>query len=591
MKKRLYFASLDKCNEDCLFCVRGGDEKPIGHIDTKRAKKIISEKKKKGYQEIFFDGGEPTLRDDLTELIEFSKKKKYSAANILTNGVLLSKEKLVKDLLSVKNTKNFSLSFSVSLHSHKKDISEKLVGRKNTFNRTIKGIDNLIKNGCDSISIYHVITKYNYKDLPGFVKFINKKFPQVKNITFSYIYPVGAALKNKKIFPQLSKTEIYFQKALKLCKEYKMNFSITTCGTIPLCFLKGYEDILLNQQELDQPGKVGIVDTVKDEQYQLATDQFHEKTKIKSSKCKDCLYDDKCGGIWRTYVELYGLNELKPIKKKKPENQNVLLLLTGFSCNNNCVFCSNVADRNFNSSTKELFKKIDQGYEKGFRILELIGGEVPIRPDFFELINYAKKAGFKDIRLTSNGRIFSYPEYAKKVAQAGLKVMTVSLYGHKKSLHDGVTRTPGSFDQCIKGIKNISKTGIELVINTVISKVNYKYLYEIGNFVSQLGVKEWHPLELLPDGQGAKHYDSLAVPYKELSKYIRKINKLAGSKFKRIDFFDFPFCVFNKEMLKNKNIVMFTPERRCEDIKMEAHDSSSRVDKVIKSSLPGQIQD
>jgi len=67
--------------------------------------------------------------------------------------------------------------------------------------------------------------------------------------------------------------------------------------------------------------------------------------------------------------------------------------------------------------------------------------------------------------------------------------------------------------------------------------VNYKYLYQIGNFVSQLGVKEWHPLELLPDGRGAECYDSFAVSYKELSKYIRKTNKLTKTKLKRIDFF------------------------------------------------------
>ncbi len=338
-EKRLYFASLDECNENCLFCVRGGDEKKIGFINTKEAKKIILEKKREGYQEIFFDGGEPTLRDDLVDLIKLAKKEKYLTVNILTNGVLFSKNKLVKDLLSIKNTKNFSLSFSISLHSHKKDISEKLVNHKNTFGKTIKGIENLIKNGCTNVSIYYIITKFNYKGLPEFVNFIHNKFSQVRNITFSYIYPAGAALKNKEIFPQLSKVEPYFQKALKLCKNYQINFSITTCGTIPLCFLKGYEDLLLDQQELDQPNNVGLIDATQDEQYQLATKDFHQKTKIKSSQCKDCLYYDKCGGIWRTYVELYGLDELKPIPREKEQlNQNVLLLLTGFSCNNNCVF-------------------------------------------------------------------------------------------------------------------------------------------------------------------------------------------------------------------------------------------------------------
>ncbi len=584
--KRLYFASLNNCNEDCLFCTRRGDETPIKFIETGKAKKILSEKKKQGYQEVYFDGGEPTLRKDLVELVQFAKDKKFRAVNILTNAVLLSKDKLVKDLFSVKNTQNFTLSFCVSLHSHKKNISEKLVARKNTFDKTVKGIENLIKNGCSNLSLYHIITKYNYRDLPAFVNFIHKKFPAIKNITFSFIYPAGAALKNKGIFPQLSKVESYFQKALDLAKEYSIDFSISTCGTIPLCFLRGYEDVLVKQQELDQPEKVGLVDTNQDVQYQLATKEFHQKTKIKASWCSDCLYNEKCGGIWRTYVEMFGIKELKPVLKKDQEQTkrpNVLLLLTGFSCNNNCIFCSNVADRDFNSPTQEILNQIKEAYKKGFRILEFIGGEVTIRTDFFKLLSYAKKIGFEDIRITSNGRLFAYPEFVQKALKAGLRVVVVSLYGHNKTLHDGVTRTTGSFEQCIKGIKNLSKTkAVNLIINTVVSKINYKFLPQIGKFVQQLGVKEWHPLELLPDGRGAQRYHSLAVPYKELSFYLKKTAKLAGHQIKRIDFFDFPFCLFDKKLLDNENINYFTPQQRYEDIEVQAHDPASRVDKIVQ---------
>jgi len=589
-KKRLYFASLNDCNEDCLFCVRGGDEPPIKYIDTEQAKVILKQKKKQGYQDVYFDGGEPTLRKDLLQLIKFVRQVGYEKANILTNGVLLSNEKLVKKLLSVKQDKGFSLSFSVSLHSHKKDISEKLVDRKNTFKKTIKGIKNLLKNNCAHLSIYHIITKYNYCDLPDFVNYINTNFPKIKNITFSFVYLTGAVLKNKHILPQLSKTKKYFRKALELCKKYEINYSITTCGTIPLCFLKGYEKLLIKQQELDQPDKVGLIDSKQDAGYQLATRKFHNKTKIKIPECNNCIYNNKCGGIWRDYVEMYGTGELEPVidkANKKNKQPNVLLLLTGFSCNNNCIFCSNVASRDFNSSKQEIFEKIENGYQQGFGVLEFIGGEVTIRPDFLELIKYAKKVGFNDVRLTTNGRLFSYPEFTEKAWKAGLRVIVVSLYGHNKKLHDGATRTSGSFDQCLEGIKNINNlTDIYLVINTVVSKINYKYLPEIGNFVSKLKAKEWHPLELLPDGRGAEKYNILSVAYKELAPYINKAAALAGNKIPQIDFFDFPFCIFDKKYLNKSEINFITPQIRLDDIEMQGHDKSSRVKKIKEE---GQI--
>jgi len=587
MTKRLYFASLNDCNEDCLFCTRRGDEPPIKFIKTKKAKEILSKKKKQGYQEVYFDGGEPTLRKDLVELIEFAKDKKFKAANILTNAVLLSKEGLVKDLLSVKNTQNFTLSFSISLHSHKKNISEKLVVRRNTFDKTIKGVANLIKNGCNNLSIYHIITQYNYRDLPTFVDFIHKKFPSIKNITFSFIYPAGAALKNKDIFPQLSKVESYFQKALDLSKKYTINFSISTCGTIPLCFLKGYENVLLKQQELDQPEKVGLVDANQDVQYQLASKEFHQKTKIKAPWCYNCFYNDKCGGIWRTYVEMYGINELKPVfRKKSPQEQgNVFLVVTGWSCNNNCIFCSTVADRDVNRTSQEIISDLKRGFKKGYRILEFIGGEVSIRPDFLFLISSAQKIGFNDIRLTTNGRYFSYDDFTKKAVQAGLKTINFSLYGHNKTLHDGVTRTPNSFEQCLQGIKNaLSYPEVEVIVNTVISKMNYKYIEEIARFLKELGVKEWHLLELLPDGRAAKIYDKISVNYKELSPYLNKISKLANL-FKKIDIFDFPFCLFKPKIFNLKNVVFFTPEHRYEDI----HQTGFAPSRVIKKKIAKKI--
>lgn len=585
-KKRLYFASLDECNEDCLFCVRRGDELPIEYINTEKAKQILKKKRKQGYVDLYFDGGEPTLRNDLLDLIKFAKEIKYENVNILTNGILLSDERLAKKLISVKSNKDFSLSFSVSLHSHKKDISERLVNKKNTFKKTIKGIENLFKLGFNNVSVYHIITNYNYSDLPDFIKYINKKFPNLKNITLSFIYPTGAVLKNKHILPRLSKVEKYLKMSFKLCDSFGINYNITTCGTVPLCFLKGYEDLIINQQELDQPEKVGLIDSKQDAGYQLGTKEFHKKTKVKISECKNCFYNNKCGGIWKDYVEIYGTGELKPVYKKnrsRNKNPQVLLLLTGFSCNNNCVFCSNVADRDFDLSQEEIFKKIEQGYNQGFGVLEFIGGETTIRPDFFKLINFAKKVGFKDIRLTSNGRIFSYPEFTKKTWKAGINNIVISLYGHNKKIHEAATRTPGSFEQCIKGIKNITNlTDIYLSINTVVFKLNYKYLEDIGIYISKLKAKEWHPLEFLPDGRGEKTYNSLAVPYHDLVSDINKAASLAGKELNQIDFFDFPFCIFNSKNLDNNDVNFITPKIRLDDIEMRGHNKSFRIKKTKK---------
>lgn len=566
--KRLYFASLHDCNQNCLFCVRLGDNEPIRFIDTKKSKEILAGKRKEGYAEVCFDGGEPTLRQDLAELIDYAKKLKYRTVSILTNGVMLADEKLVKKLLAAGDSKDFNLTFSVSLHSHKKEISEKMTGSKGTFSQTLRGIENLIKHGCRNLSVYCIITKYNYKELPNYVKFIHERFPEINNITFSFMYPAGAALENIELYPRLSSVEPYFRKALALCDKYAVNYSISTCGTIPLCFMRGHEDLLISQQELDQPENVGLVDSGQDGKFVLATDDFHKKTKVKSTACLHCLFYEKCGGIWKVYVDKYGLGELKPTLGET--SQSVFLLLTGSTCNNNCVFCSVRRGKAIDSSTDELKASMRRGYERGFRIIQFMGGEPSIRPDFIELAAYARELGYKSIGLTTNGRMFSYPEFMDRAVAAGLTDVLFTLHGHKAVLHDGITRTPGSFVQCVGGIKSaLAHKGLNVVVNTVISRVNYKKLNKIGLFVKDLGVGEWHLLELLPEGAGKKMYDAYAVKLSDLAGQINKIKPIAKY-FRKIEFYDFPFCAFDPDILKIDHISLITPRVRHKDHHQEA---------------------
>jgi len=261
------------------------------------------------------------------------------------------------------------------------------------------------------------------------------------------------------------------------------------------------------------------------------------------------------------------------------------LILTGFSCNNNCIFCSNINDRAQDRSTSEILEDIKTAHnQKKYNTIEFLGGEVTIRSDFFKLISYANQLGFKKIRITTNGRMFSYPEFSKKAVKAGLKDITVSIYGHNKKLHEGATRSPGSFEQCVIGIKNIKKTkGLNLLTSTVVSKINYKYLYEIGSFVHKLGSSRWNIFDLIPDGKGAENYDILMVNYKKISPYINKIYNLTNKI--NITIYDFPLCLFENKFFNNEHILFFTPETRYRhSMKQVGYGFSHRVDKISKKS-------
>ncbi len=90
-----YFLTL-RCNDTCEFCGvwqnKGNAE--IAESGTASVKDNLRELKKLGVYVVNFTGGEPLLRDDLPEILQFSKKLGFF--NILTTNGILFEEKAEK---------------------------------------------------------------------------------------------------------------------------------------------------------------------------------------------------------------------------------------------------------------------------------------------------------------------------------------------------------------------------------------------------------------------------------------------------------------------------------------------------------------
>jgi len=247
-------------------------------------------------------------------------------------------------------------------------------------------------------------------------------------------------------------------------------------------------------------------------------------------------------------------------------NNKNLIVLTGFSCNNNCIICSvkdkmvNYPDRSF----EDLCNELKKGIKNGFNWVEFTGGEPTIRSDIIKLVETAKELGYQKIAFSTNGRLFSYNEFCQKIIQAGLNKITFSLLGPDKKIHDSISRTPGSFTEIIKGIKNVQQfSDIHINISTVISKLNYKSIKSFGRFIISLGVKNWYLLDLIPDGNAKKFYPDLVVRLNNLSKELNGLVEISDN-FNEFGFFDFPLCIFSPELRSKTNACFVNAKMRLE---------------------------
>lgn len=145
----------------------------------------------------------------------------------------------------------------------------------------------------------------------------------------------------------------------------------------------------------------------------------------------------------------------------------------------------------FHRSTEDILKALLAARSDSKTALCLLGGENTIRPDICRIIASAKKSGFKQIFMSTNGRMFSYRDFAKKFIDSGITGLNFSLHGPDDRSHDLLTRIKGSFRQTIEGMKNLRLLGFtNISTTTVIVRHNYKQLLDICKLSLDLGARQ-----------------------------------------------------------------------------------------------------
>lgn len=151
-----------RCNNACQFCYAAcGDALSatcLNHPEKTTAdyKKIIDIFADEAKIPFFsFTGGEPTLRPDLEELIQYARTKKLMV-NLVTNGTLIDTHRAIA-------LKNSGLgSTQVSIEAPEDFLHDELTGRRGAFRETLAGIDALQRAGIPT----QTNTTINRRNLP-----------------------------------------------------------------------------------------------------------------------------------------------------------------------------------------------------------------------------------------------------------------------------------------------------------------------------------------------------------------------------------------------------------------------------------------
>ena len=179
-----------------------------------------------------------------------------------------------------------------------------------------------------------------------------------------------------------------------------------------------------------------------------------------------------------------------------------------YACNLSCVHCLSSSGKRDprELTTRQCMDIIDELERMQVFYVNIGGGEPTVRPDFWELVDYAT-AHHVGVKFSTNG-VRITPEVAARLAASDYVDVQISIDGATAEVNDAV-RGAGSFDMAVRALQNLADAGFaDAKISVVVTRHNVGQLDDFKALADRYGAT-LRITRLRPSGRGADVWDEL----------------------------------------------------------------------------------
>ena len=190
-----------------------------------------------------------------------------------------------------------------------------------------------------------------------------------------------------------------------------------------------------------------------------------------------------------------------------------------YRCNERCVHCYLDHDDHGEMTTAEIKDLLDQMADAGVFYLNLSGGEILMRRDFFEILEHARLRTFC-VKLKTNGVLIRKKE-AQRLRALGVESIQISVYSHRAEVHDAITKMPGSFRQSIEAARLLRAEGLNVIFANVLMTENAADYQGVRALAAEVGARPTLDPTVTPMMDGDRSVLQLNVDRKKLQEVFR----------------------------------------------------------------------
>lgn len=154
-----------------------------------------------------------------------------------------------------------------------------------------------------------------------------------------------------------------------------------------------------------------------------------------------------------------------------------------YLCNLRCIHCYHDFDEysaKYEMSSDDIFQFIDEIYELGALHITLSGGEVFLRNDFWDIVNYITSKGML-ITIFTNATLIN-ADSIEQITKNNIMKIGISLYSLDEKIHNTITTSEKSYSQTMHSISLLKNINCNIEIKCVLLKNNFSSYKKLSDF-------------------------------------------------------------------------------------------------------------
>jgi radical SAM protein with 4Fe4S-binding SPASM domain len=171
-----------------------------------------------------------------------------------------------------------------------------------------------------------------------------------------------------------------------------------------------------------------------------------------------------------------------------------------YRCNERCIHCYLDHEDHGEMNTQEIKRVLEQLAQTGTLFLTFSGGEIFLRSDLFELLEFARSLHF-DISLKTNALLIDI-ERARKLRELSVRKIQISIYSAQPEVHDAITKVRGSLERTLAAIRFLQAEGLQVKIACPLMKRNLTAYRNVQALAAELGVPYVLDMTITPKMDG-----------------------------------------------------------------------------------------